>query len=291
MKTCGYRVRPDMGNREREDPMGNNAWPKPGERWHSTLGRPDIIIDEIDRNRFWVRRIRQFEPGEALFGSPHSRMHHLWERISDSRSKLDHRDINSFLNRYEKLEVKSRNRVTHEISTATAMAYLEFEPKSSRLSCLSVRIETPDFPDCVMEFHEINPGDPIEFLAGLDRKKVLNGLFGVGAGIPDFPATVASLESLRSGDKLRAKINELMQEFNGEHEQACETLVDLLRNHGLRQRDPDHMIRTRENPAATLFMDQVWTPIRSHLQMEIDTGMPSPFMPGLEDEGDVPGHG
>ena len=211
--------------------------PKPGERWCCKLGSElnDIIIDQIDRNHLSFHEVLKPDvdhPRERVTSGP---CHDLRERVSDTRSEFDHRDINSFLNRFEKLEIKSMNRITHEISTATAMVYLDFEPESSRLSCLSVRIETPDFPDCTMEFHEIDPEDPVEFLAGLDRKKVLNGLFGVAAEIPD----------------------------------------------------PKRMIETRENPAVTLFMDQVWTTVQHHLQMEIDTGMPSPFMSGLEDGGDV----
>ena len=247
------------------------AWPRPGEKWCSKFDRPDMIISEIDRIRFQAHKIL---PPDAY----HSR-----ERIHPIPVKYDHRDINSFLARFEKPEIDMEDCITHWVSTATALVHLAFKPESTSMSYLSVRIETPDFPHCIMEFHEINPREPVEFLASLGRKNVRNRLFGVRAEIPDFPATVAGLESLKPGDELRGKINGIMQKFDGDHEQACEALVVLLRNSGLHERDPDNMVQTRENPAATLFMEQVWTPLRSYFRLEADAGMPSPFTSCLDD--------
>ena len=244
--------------------------PKPGERWCSRpdYELPDIIIDPIYKWPFSFHEILQPDAD------------HPRERIS---SRIPYDDLDSLTNRYERLKPDPDNVITHRFSTGTVLLDLVFEPQSSRLSRLSVRIESPRFPVYEMEFNDIDPTDPVEFLANIHRTRVRDGLFGMRAESPDFLATIAHVNNLKPVDSIYMDLIKAMKEFDGCHEQACEGLVDLLRGHELPGLDSANIVRTRENPAVTLFMDEIWAPVQFFLQMEIDTGKPSPFTSGRND--------
>ena len=242
--------------------------PKPGERWCSKSDGPDVIVDKIDRNRFSVRRIRppnQDHPQECIVPA------------------FDYIALDSFLETYEKLKTESPDLIVHQFSTGTELIEMAFEPESSRLSRLSVRIRNSRFPICTMEFNDINPTNPVEYLANLDRNHVRDALFGLRTESPDFLATMVCVNDLKLGDSIYEDLIKAMKEFDGCHKQACEGLVDLLRNQKLPDFDPECIIRTRENLAVATFMNDVWEPLRFFLQMEINTGRHLSFTPDRND--------
>ena len=251
--------------------------PKPGERWCPIVEfEPfDIIIDQIEGNRFSYRTVL---PPDAKWPRTVQQPDAKWPREGIS-SRIPGGDFDSLTNRYERLKPDPDNVITHRFSTGTVLLDLVFEPQSSRLSRLSVRLESPRFPVYEMEFNDIDPTDPVRFLAGLDRERVRDGLFGMRAERPDFLATMSHVNDLRLGESVYVDLIKSMKEFDGCHEQACEGLVDLLRGYELPELDPESIVQKRENSAVTLFMDEIWKPVRFFLQMEIDTGMPSPFIP------------
>ena len=255
----------------------NTQLPKPGERWCSKSNGPDVIIDPIDRNKFAVRQI----------GQPFSD----YSRKSDPSFSREHIaagphviNLDLFVEIYEKLKTESRDLIVSQFSTGTELFEIAFEPESSRLSRLSVKIKNSRFPICTMEFNEIEPMDPVEFLIGLNRDHVRDALFGLQAESPDFLATMAYVNDLKLGDFIYNDLMKVVKEFDGCHERACEELVDLLRNQKLPDFNPESIIQTRENSTVTMFMEEVWASMRFFLETNIKTNMFSQFAPDRNDE-------
>ena len=262
--------------------MTDAAWPKPGERWttRSDKSLADVLIHDIVKKQICYYVI--CKPDK-------------YSGQEQKQSDPDYTGIDWFLENFRKSTPVFSGGITHEINVVPTTMHLAFEPESTRLSCLSVKVENPDFLTCEMEINGSAISDPLEYLAYLVPAEVQKMMFGAQADIPDFPATAAHIIDMaattRSGlhdfsvqevEILRTKAYAALDKFNGLHEHACKKLFEDLRDWGFRK--PEDMMHTRKNPTMTEFMEEVWVPIQSYLKEEIEAGR----LPGPDCNGEHP---
>ena len=198
-------------------------------------------------------------------------------------SDLSHGEIDWFLTNFEKSPPSSSQGITHKINVGSTTLHLVFKPQSKRLSYLSVKVEHPDFPVSEMETNGSDITEPLRYLAYLDPEDVQNMMFGKETNVPHFPDTAAHIIdmanavgsgryefSVHEAKILRTKTSTALENFDGDHQDACDELIEDLLDYGFQK--PENMIQTRANPMTIDFMKRVWAPVKSHLKEEIEAG-------------------
>ena len=250
--------------------MTNTVMPKPGERWTRINSRSyfSVLIDTVMEKQVCSYMIR----------NP--------EKNSEQEQQLPgpgYDGIDWFLANYEKATPTLSQSIAHEINVGPTRLHVIFEPQSERLSYLSVKVEHPDFPVCEMETNGSSIVEPLRYLAYLIPEEVQKMMFGNKADVPDFPNTVAHIidmaNSVGTGRHdftvheakiLRTKTRTALDNFDGNHEYACEELIEDLLDFGFHK--PEKLIQTRTDPKVIDFMKKVWTPVKSYLKEEIEAG-------------------
>ena len=260
--------------------MTDKIWPKPGERWINRHNQ-NILIGDVVKNKICYFAIKKTE------------------YLSEEQSKAEiYANIEWFLNEYKKSNHTPSDGITHEINVGPTSMHVTFEPKSTRLSRLVVKIENPDFQVYEMDINGKNIAEPLRYLAYLDPAEVKKMMLGTTNDLPDLPATAAHITDIAKATRsnthdftahdvkiLRLTAYRALQEFNGNHQEACNELFEDLRDSGFH--NPEYMLETRENPKTTEFMENVWDSIQSHLKEEIKAGRFSPFKSDRNDTNPV----